>query len=248
MAGAFYHAAMAIIVFQHSDVVGPGRLGVTLRDHGFLLDIRRPDKGCPVPSDLDNVQGVIILGGSANVTDIALHAWMSAEAEFIRKAHAAQLPVIGICLGAQLIAHALGGQVGAKAKGPELGFSTLSINTTGQTETLLAGLQWNHPQLFSCGQEITQLPAGAQLFASTPGTKNACFKTGIRTFGSIFHFECDRQMISALYKADPQFVASSGKTLSDLEAEADRYYANFARHSDRLALNLVATLFPQSRR
>ena len=92
------------------------------------------------------------------------------------------------------------------------------------------------------------LPAGAMLLASTPTTKNACFKVGIRTFASIFHFECDREMISALYKSDPAFVTSSGKAISDLEAEADRHYANFARLSNRLALNLVTTLFPQSRR
>lgn len=239
---------MAILILQHSDIVGPGRLGVTLRDHGFRMDIRRPDRGDPVPADLDGIEGLVVLGGAMNVTDIGLYGWMQAEASLIKMAHAKQLPVIGICLGAQLIAHALGGTVAAKEGTPDLGFFPMSINTMGQTETLLAGMPWTHHQLFSCGQQVTQLPPGAMLLASTATTKNACFKAGIRTFGALFHFECDRPMTSALLGGDASFLTKTGKTVGDLEAEADKHYANFARVADRLTLNLVSTLFPQSRR
>ena len=73
---------MAIIVFQHSPLGGPGRLGACLRDHGFKLDIRRLDllgreRGLGVPADFDDVHGVISLGGPQNVGEP--HAWMEAD-------------------------------------------------------------------------------------------------------------------------------------------------------------------------
>ncbi|MFZ4574809.1 MAG: hypothetical protein ACOYN0_10460, partial [Phycisphaerales bacterium] len=99
-----------------------------------------------------------------------------------------------------------------------------------------------------CGQQVTQLPPGATLLASTATTKNACYKVGIRTFGALFHFECDRPMVTALFKSDPAFLAKTGKTVGDLEAEADKHYAGFARVADRLCVTIVTTLFPKSRR
>jgi GMP synthase-like glutamine amidotransferase len=239
---------MSILVLQHSDHGGPGRLGLTFRDHGLRTDIRRPDRGAPIPSDLDDLQGLLILGSPDNVTDIAAKPWMQAEAELIRKAHAAQLPTVGICFGAQLIAHALGGTVAAKSTSPDVGFFPLSINTTGQVETILAGIPWNHHSPFSCGQEITQLPVGSALLASTPTTRNACFRVGIRTFGFIFHFECDRPMTDQLFTASSELSQKASKSASDLAGETDRHYPNFARIADRLCVNLATTLFPLARR
>jgi GMP synthase (glutamine-hydrolysing) len=240
---------MSILVLQHSDIVGPGRIGVTLRDHGFKLDIRRPDIAAPgdkknhVPADLDNIRGLVILGGAANVTDIARYPWMQREVDLIKLAHAAQLPVMGICLGCQLIAHALGGQVAPKDAGPDLGFFPMAINTTGQVDTILSGIAWNHRQLFSCGQEVKQLPPGATLLASTPTTKNACFKVGLRTIAFQFHPECDREMAAALLD-DAPVRAASRRSEAELTAELESHYEAYARLSSRLAVNLATYLFP----
>ncbi|MBX3383041.1 MAG: type 1 glutamine amidotransferase [Phycisphaeraceae bacterium] len=239
---------MPIIVFQHSDLGGPGRLGATLRDHGFSLSIRRADlhgacRHRGVPIDLDDVQGVIVLGGPAMVTDIERHEWMRAEAAFIKSAHDAALPVIGICLGAQLIAHALGGKVDWKAK-PAVGFEEVSIGVPGQTDTLLAGVPWKHPQLFTCSQEVVQLPAGASLLAGSASTRNAIYRVGIRTFATQFHFECDRPMIDAEFAASGEAATKAGVAHSDLKAQADAAYANYARIGDRLCVNLATYCFP----
>lgn len=239
---------MAITVFQHWPQGGPGRLGMTLRDHGFKLDIRSPhlaaDKGgTPVPTDLDNIQGLIILGGPQNVTDIANYPWMQAEAELIRKAHAANLPVIGICLGAQLIAHALGGQVGPREK-PAVGFYTMNIPPAGQTETLMAGVAWSSPQALSCGQEIKQLPPGATLLASTANTRNLIFKAGLRTFASVAHFECDRPMLEAMWGASKSDMTAGGVSPQQVEADTEKHYAAYTRLSDRLCVNLANFCFP----
>lgn len=248
---AIYHGSMPILVFQHSTIGGPGRLAATFRDHGFKLDIRRPDLGGAgqgVPPTLDDVEGVIILGGPMNVTEIAQLPWMQQESAFIQKAHAAGLPVIGICLGAQLIAHALGGVVGPKEGAPDLGFYQTSIGIPGQTEIMMGGIPWAHPQLYSCGQEVKTTPPGAMVLASTASTKVAAFKVGLRTYGFLFHFECDRPMAELLLKESGEFAGRANKSASGLAGELDQHYATFARVADRLTVNLASFCFPLSRR
>src|SRR5262245_9817091 len=188
-----------ILVLQHSDKGSPGRLGATLRDHGFKLDIRRPDLGNALPPDLDDVEGIVILGGPQNVTDIDKYPWMQTEAAYLKLAHAAHLPVIGICLGAQLIAHALGGKVTPREK-PSIGFYPVNITVPGQTETIMAGIPWDHPQLFSCGQQVATAPPGATVLAGTKTTPIQAYKVGLRTYGFLYHFECDRAAVDDLCK------------------------------------------------
>lgn len=243
---------MTILVLQHSDIGGPGRLGATLRDHGFKLDVRRPDKfGTDsvkgVPADLDNVQAVVVLGGPMNVTDIATLPWMQAEAKLIVEARAAELPVIGICLGAQLIAHALGGEVGKREK-PAVGLLPVVLNITGQTETMLSGIPWNHVGLFSCGQEVKKLPPGATLLASTKQTPVQVFRAGLRTYGFMQHFECDKPMAEALLGSERRMVEESGGTPGELKAQLDQGYEGMARLGDRLCVNIVNYCFQERRK
>lgn len=239
---------MPITVFQHWNTGTPGRLGMTLRDHGFKLDIRSPhlppDRGGrPVPVDLESVQGVLILGGPQNVTDIDRLPWMQQEADFIRAAHAAQLPVIGICLGAQLIAHALGGKVDRRDK-PLFGFSDCSITPAAHTETMLAGIRWNHPQFFCCGQEVKQPPPGATILAGNKLTPVQAFRAGLRTYGFLFHFECDQPMLERYAAEDKDLMQLAGITPGEFKVQVDQLYTDYARLSDRLCVNLATFGFP----
>ncbi|MFO0861195.1 MAG: type 1 glutamine amidotransferase [Phycisphaerales bacterium] len=252
---------MAIIIFQHGNLVGPGRLGLTLRDHGFKLSIRRLDlpvthpanilaledfgDGQLIPGDFDNVQGVISLGGAQNVGED--HPWMAPQLAFLKQAHERQLPLIGLCLGAQMIAHALGGQVGPMDK-PEIGMKTVTLNGAGQTEPILAGIAWDSPQYQTHGYEIKQLPPGATLLASSRECKVQAFKVGVRTYGFQYHPEFDRAMIDALMPHEKDFCARAGTTESDVRAGVDRHYADFARYADRLSVNIASFLFPLERK
>lgn len=243
---------MAIIVFQHAQHEGPGRLGLTLRDHGFKLDIRRLDQLAPgadpigragIPSDLDNVHGILSLGGPQNIGDA--FSWLDAEARFLKAAHERQLPVIGICLGAQLIAHALGGKVGPMgAPGAEFGFDPVAILPPGQTETMLAGVPWNSMQFHVHGQEVKELPPGAQLLASSAACRIQAFRAGLRTYAFQYHFELDMPQVEGIIASNPDLLAKSGRSGAAVQAQASTHYSRYALAGDRQCVNIAAFAFP----
>lgn len=244
---------MPIIVFQHSPVGGPGRIAATLRDHGLKLDIRRldVDGARALPRDLDNVQGLVTLGGPQNVGEA--HDWMPGEMDLIREAHARKLPVVGVCLGAQLIAAALGGTVGPMlaADGTprrEWGFADVHLTPAGQTEPLLAGIAWTSKQFHAHGQEVKQLPPDAVLLGSSAMCKVQVFRAGLRTLAVQHHFECDMEMIRALVADSPRSIAQAGLTPEQVLQQAERHYEMYARLADRLCVNIATLLFPITRR
>lgn len=237
---------MAIIVFQHFARGTPGRIGVTFRDHGLQLDIRRLDlpesaSNPHFPSDFDEVDGVISLGGPQNVGDA--DAWIRPEIEFLKEAHARQLPVVGVCLGAQLIAAALGGKVAPMSK-PEWGFPVVSQHPVANTDTILSGVPWKIRQFQSHGQEITELPPGATLLQSSEQCKVQCFRAGIRTYAFQYHFECDKDMVVSFAENSQDELRACGLDLGAIKAQADEHYDRFGIVSNRLCVNLASYLFP----
>lgn len=250
---------MAIIVFQHGESTGAGRLGMTLREMGFKLDVRRldlpgdhplnrrPAGQSVIPADYDNVHGVISLGGEQNVGEP--HPWMEAEAAYLKGAHQRELPVIGICLGSQLIAHALGGKVAPLPDNAyEIGMLPISLSPMGQTETIFGGIPWDHTQFHHHGYHVEQLPPGATPLASSKRTKVQAFKVGVRTYGFQFHPECDRPMIEAYLKGDDGCCARGQTTSADIRAQVDQLYNQYARASDRLCVNLATYMFPATKK
>ena len=238
---------MAIIVFQHGPESGPGRLGLTLRDHGFKLDVRRmdlPETAGPgrgpgnrhVPPDFDNVEGVISLGGVPNVTDRPAPPWKEAEMAYLKEAHQRQLPVVGICLGAQMIATALGGKVGPVT--PEWGFHKVQVPPPAQTEVMMSGIAWEHWAFQAHNQGVLELPAGALLLQTSPACKVQAFKVGMRTYGFQYHFECDRPAMDALMAGAP------GGVPAGFAEQAEACYPEFGRLANRLCVNIASYLFP----
>jgi len=195
-----------------------------------------------VPRDLDDVRGVVILGGPQNIGDA--DAWLSAEAAFIRKAHDANLPVLGICLGAQLIAHALGGKV-ARMPEPEVGFMPVrTLDGAAQTEILLAGIPWQAHVFHAHACEVVEPPPGAMVLQSSDRCRVQCFRVGLRTIGFQYHFEVDRPMIGTFCGQFEHLLESAGVTCEQIQAQADKHYDRMAVMGDRLALNFVNFAFP----
>jgi GMP synthase-like glutamine amidotransferase len=240
---------MAIIVLQHDSFGGPGRLGMTLRDHAFDLDIRRlwlpPEEGGGVPTDFDEVEGVVSLGGLANVGED--HPWMAGETAYLREAHERQLPVVGVCLGHQILADALGGRIDRMAE-PEWGFHEIAINPMGQVSAVLSGVQWNHHQVCSHNDEVAETPPGAVVTASSARCKVQAFRAGLRTYGFQFHFERDGDGIDDMARRHGEDLEEAGLTAADLTGQAKTHYDTYARLSNRLCVNLVTYVFDGARR
>lgn len=238
---------MAIIVFQHHEIGRPGRLGATLRDHGLPLDVRLLFAGASVPADLDGVEGVVSLGGPQNVGDPPGSApWMQAEMEFLAAAHERALPIVGVCLGAQLLAAALGGEV-APMEQPEVGFQTVNLTGSGQTETMLAGVAWSSPQFCHHGREITKTPAGAVVLASSKQCRVQAFRIGMRSYGFQFHLEADQRMIRELSAEAKDDLHRAGYTEDEIEQQIQAKHPEFARLADRICVNVAAFLMPTAR-
>lgn len=233
---------MAIIVFQHWDLGRPARLGLTLRDHGFKLDIRRLDQGDPVPTDYDGVEGVISLGGPQNVGEN--HRWMQPELDYLRGAHARALPIVGVCLGHQLLAHALGGEVAPMAR-PELGLTDVELTPAGHTDTILSGIAWRSPQFQSHGQEVTKLPPDSALLASSTACKVQAFRAGLRSYGFQYHFEVDPTLLDLYVIRDRADLHKAGTSPEEITRQLKAGGERFHRLADRLCLNIATYLVPR---
>ena len=237
---------MSIVVFQHEDDGGPGRLGDTLVDYGHRLAVRHLWRGDSVPPDLDGVTGVVSLGGPMNVEDAPKHPWMRQEMAFLKAAHDRELPVVGACLGSQLLASALGGEVGPLADGAaEVGFHEIRLTFPGTTDTILSGQPWRMFQFHWHAQQVTKLPAGAASLAGSKACKVQAWRAGVRTYAFQYHFEVDRATIENWSRSDVELrTKAGGLTHEQVMQQAARHYDDFARLSGRLCRCIADYLAP----
>ena len=227
-----------ILVFQHSDLCGPGRLGRVLAGHGRRLVTVRPDRdgAGAVPQDMHDVDGVVSLGGPMNISDGL--DWLNAEIAFLKRAHEASIPMVGVCLGHQAIATALGGRVGAMAK-PEIGFLPIDLTPEARNDPVFGGMPWSAPRISSHGCEVTDLPPGAVLLASSAACRVQSYRVGMRTYAFQYHFEWTREQIGNENEA---FLAHAGLTLRDIDAQCAAHYARFDEIATRQCENLAHLL------
>ena len=111
-----------VIVLQHAPYEGPARLDAFAREAGVALDIVHGYRGDAIPSSLGAARGLIVLGGPMGVYEAASHPWMEGEMALARAAVASGAPVLGICLGSQLLAAAHGADVRPSGQ-QEIGFA-----------------------------------------------------------------------------------------------------------------------------
>ena len=236
---------MSILVFQHHPQEGPAALGRILQDHGCRLRTLHLYTGDDVPGDLDGVDGVVSMGGPMNVDQADDHPWMAQETALLKAAHEAGKPIVGICLGAQLVAAALGGKVAKMAK-PEAGWGNVRLSFPGSTDPLYAVIGWDTMQFHMHGCEVTDLPAGAAPLAGSRACRTQSFKVGYRTYGFQYHFEWTRKDIEQF--ADDPLTTEAGLTAGQIVADCDKHYGAYRRLGDRLGERIALLLFPLDKR
>lgn len=232
---------MSLLVFQHEAHESPAALGATLQQHGHRLHIVRLDRGQTPPESLDGVDGLICMGGTMNVDQADQYPWMDREFELIRRAHEAGVPVLGICLGCQFIAHALGGEVRAMSR-PEMGWHTVKLAFPGTTDTLHNGIAWQTMQAHAHGCEVSKLPEGGVPLSGSAGCRTQAFRVGLRTYGFQYHFEWTRGDLEMV--ARDSLFERSEQTSQQFLARVDEHYDAYRRIGDRLAANIALFLFP----
>lgn len=209
---------MKILVFQHLPVEHPGSLRDMWDARGFERVTVELDKGEPIP-DLEPFDMLAVMGGPMDVWQEDRHPWLKPEKAAIRR-WVAELgrPYLGICLGHQLLADALGGRVGLAAR-PEVGLTPVELTAEGRRDPLFSGFEATIETFQWHGAEVADAPEGATVLASSAACGVQAMRWGACAYGLQFHPEITRETV-ADWRRIPEYWASLRKALGDDGAEA----------------------------
>jgi GMP synthase (glutamine-hydrolysing) len=230
-----------VACLHHLKQPGHGHLGLALERAGVTridVDIRR---GEALPA-LGQVDAIIALGGEQSVRDIDALPWMRAEAELLLAAVEREVPVLGICLGSQLLARALGAEV-RRVERPFIGWRMLEPTAAGRRDRLVAAvdapvlaLHWN--------EDCHALPSGAEELLTGDGEGVEAFRAGACAWGMQFHPEVDAPILDQWYAADYQELERAGIGEAEARTADARHAAGQLAQAERLFRSfteLVAT-------
>jgi GMP synthase (glutamine-hydrolysing) len=187
--------------FEHWTMEG---MGLSPRSVS-VVDLPRGD---PLPP-AESGGGIVVTGSHTMVTD--REEWSERAAEWLRRAVGAGRPVLGICYGHQLLAHALGGVVGNNPRGEELGAADVFLDETARSDALLGGFPAMMRVYESHTQSVLRLPHGAVRLASNPWDANQCFRYGAAAWGIQFHPEFDAEVVREYIECSRGALVAEGR-------------------------------------
>ena len=198
-----------VLVVQHAPAEPAGRLGDWLAAAGVLLDVRTPYDGSPLPA-LAGFDALLVMGGGIGAHDDAVAPWLPATRALLRDAVRTGVPALGVCLGAQLLAAALGGVVRRGQAGPEIGPALVAKRDAAAADPLFRPVPFTPDVLQWHFDEIAELPAAATLLASSTRYPHQAFRVGDRAWGMQFHIETTPEMVLRWASADAAALAEDG--------------------------------------
>jgi GMP synthase-like glutamine amidotransferase len=218
---------------------------------GLGVDVRRPFAGDALPATLAGHAVLVVMGGPMGVSDVgsAAHPFLAPELELLRDAVRLEFPVLGMCLGAQLLAAAAGARVYPNVNGDpprptrEVGWGAVHFVRTPAEEPVLSGLDTAEMVLHWHGDTF-DLPEGATLLASTLGCENQMYRLGSRQFGLQFHIELDEADVGTWIDADRSYVvgALGPEGPARIVRDTRRFLPRFVERGERLLDNLFRVL------
>ena len=219
----------SLLVFQHLEIEGPGLFSNIAKERGMNITIIRLDLGDPLPqTKKDDL--ILIMGGPMGIKDIGSkkYPWLKIERDFIKSELKKKTPMIGVCLGAQLIANAAGGNVEILKYGsppkplPEIGWSQIYLQ---KSENQLADFFRDPFHVLHWHGDRILLPANALLIASSNRCKEQFFKIGDFAYGLQFHIETIKEMTERWISEDKVFINKGlGPNGQSILREEDRRF------------------------
>jgi GMP synthase (glutamine-hydrolysing) len=210
---------MAVVrVLQHIGPEGPGRIADALTERGIGIAVTRPDLGEPVPARLDGTAGLLVMGGPMGVYEVEQYPYLADEQRLIEHALREEIPVLGVCLGSQLLAATLGARV---APGPrkEIGWFEVTASDAATKDPVLGRAPSRFVALHWHG-DVFDLPSGAVSLARSELTTHQAFRFGERAHGLLFHLEAKPDQVEQMAREFADELSAAGVDAVGLVGEA----------------------------
>lgn len=214
-----------ILVFQHVPYEPLGTLDPLLKDAGFRIRYVNFGRDAAQRPALDRYEALIVLGGPMNADQIDRYPNLRTEVELIREAVDRDMSVLGICLGAQLLAKSLGGEV-APNDVREIGWHDVHLTDAGTDDPVLSAFTARQ-RVFQWHEDGIALPPGCEHLARSDASHVQAFRHGEHAYGFQFHLEVDRSLIERWLTVPanrPMLDAERGRVEPDrIRADAMHY-------------------------
>jgi GMP synthase (glutamine-hydrolysing) len=210
-----------VLVIQHVALEGSGAIGAALRARGLEERVVRVDRGDAVPPDPGGARGLLLMGGPMGVYEADRLPHLHDEMGLVRAAVAAGAPVLGVCLGSQLVAAALGARV-ERAPRREVGWHEVRLAPAARDDVMFSGCPASFVPLHWHG-DVFGLPPGAMSLASSRQTEHQAFRYGTSTWGVLFHMEMDASQAAGMAADFADDLRDAGVSREDVVDATARF-------------------------